>query len=154
MSQPAPQPIWLTPVCMMLSIYTLKLTGHLEALCNALLVFVIVFALAFVGANMLLPANTEKKPPADPSAHELQERLARVERVRACREGAAVSIQWSSSSEEKETKEGKPGKQQNKKEGKLLRKRLRAIAKPDKNEKLGARRVSVSEKVSIQRGHE
>jgi hypothetical protein len=150
MPQSAPQPIWLTPACMLLSIYTLKLTGHLEAIYNAILVFV-VFALTFVGANMLLPASI--KLPADPFTEELQEQLARVERVRAWREDAAVSMHWNSSSEGKETEGEKPDKRQNNKDGKLLQKRLRAIAKPDKNEKLGARRVSVSEVVFNQRGH-
>ena len=86
MSQPAPQPIWLTPVCILLSVYKFKLTGHLESLCNAILVFIIVFLSTYVGANMLFkfPTSTAQldSPTEDSFSEELQERLARVERVR------------------------------------------------------------------------
>jgi hypothetical protein len=123
MSQPAHQPIWLTPGCVILSIYTLKLTGHLEALCNAIPVFVIVFILAYVSANMMLPSTAQEDiPPTDSFAEELQEKLARVERVEEWRESA---MQWGSSELERSTDAAKPTKKHHKKEGKLLRKVLK-----------------------------
>jgi hypothetical protein len=143
MSQPAPQPIWLTPACILLSIYTLKLTGHLESLCNA----VLVFLLTSVAANTLFPVTAqEDSPPRDPFSQELQERLARIERVRVWRESAAV--QYGSSSEEKETEEVKEKPTPKKKPG--IRKVLKEKFIPQKKQvQLGARRLSEEEVVPM-----